>query len=225
MYVVYMSQSEIDYVENMIPKSHENILFIEGYLSEEELNVLKESIYAYSKDKKELDINNKSAILGAFLDRFLKCSHNTNVSENKCKLYHYRLPMTDLEFDLLNLATQKVNPKSSRSTITTIQNSVESIDENVYYIDMNIPTDLKNNMENVNNKSLDILTQNSDLVINSIDDEEKYRICTFITESERNELKSLSHHDVPKSVSEYSTVINSITMKFDIKNQRKSFIE
>ena len=208
--------------------NHETVLMVDTYIMESEMNTLCDSVFAFTGDD-DLGKNCNSTILSTMLHRIQSTSHYYDVKDNNTnqRTYKLRLPITDIELELLNNAGKSINPMSSKGIINTIQNAVEPIDEKVYNIEINVPLEFKSEFQKQENYVLDKLTNNMSFNVLGIKDvKPRYKINTYITQSEYDELVSLSEEDtISEDLQNFCGVIPKITNEFCFKKERKEFLE
>jgi hypothetical protein len=206
--------------------NHETVMMVDTYITETELHILCDSVFAFTGDN-DLDENYDSTILSTVLTRIQDSSHYCAVENNTDqRTYKLRFPITDIEMESLNEACKSMNPMSSRAILNTIQNAMEPV-EKVYHIEINVPVSFKSEFQEQNKPSLNILTNNMSFNVLGIENvSPRYKINTYINQSEYNELVSLSDDDsITEDVQNFFNVISDITEDFSFKKEREEFVE
>lgn len=214
-----MDHTSQERIQRVNTGNYETVMMIDTYITDREMLILTDSAFAFSGD-----VDKNSVILNTVMSRIQNCSHPYDSKDGE-QTHRVKCPITDKEMEIINNANQAMNPKSSKSALMKIQNSMEPVNK-LYYININIPLDFKKEFENSNKQVLnDICNQMSFNVIGRKNVNPRHKINTYLTQKEYNEIIELSDdQNLSEDVRNFCEVIPQVTKEFSPEEERKDFL-
>lgn len=203
-------------IQNVDSGEYETVMMIDTYLTERDLITLKDSAFAFS----HFEIDENYIILNTVMDRIQNSIHK--YESNKGEMTHkIKCPITDKEMEILNNANKSMNPQSSKSVIFKIQNAMEPANK-LYNIDINIPLSFREEFEYSDKTILKNLCNHMSFnIIGRKDISPRYKLNTYITKDEYNNLCELSEdNSLSEDLRNFLDIIPQVTKEFSPENER-----